>query len=74
MFVTIPIPVTDELAAIYERATPDQKAALHRWFTLALQNLATPQAHPLVAAMDALSAEAEANGLTPEVLQSILGN
>lgn len=67
---TISIQVDADLARTYQSANPEQQkkvqALVGAWLKRAMQIT------QLQTTMDRLSDEAEANGLTPEILQSIL--
>jgi hypothetical protein len=67
---TIELQVDADVARIFQSAQPEQQqkvqALMSQWLKRAM---AVTQ---LQATMDRLSDEAEANGLTPEILQSIL--
>lgn len=67
---TIAIQLDPEIAAAFQASTPEQqqkiKILINQWMRQALK-ISTLQN-----TMDKLSDEAEANGLTPEILQSIL--
>ncbi|MGG6268406.1 hypothetical protein ACQ4M3_19585 [Leptolyngbya sp. AN03gr2] len=67
---TITIQVDVEVARTYQAANPEQQqriqALMSSWLKRAMQ------VTQLQTTLDQLSDEAEANGLTPEMLQSIL--
>ncbi|MBD1843792.1 hypothetical protein H6F89_10340 [Cyanobacteria bacterium FACHB-63] len=67
---TINIQVDTEVARTYHSANPEQQqkvqALMNLWLKRALQ------VTQLQTTMDQLSDEAEANGLTPDILRSIL--
>jgi hypothetical protein len=67
---TIELQVDADVARTFQSAQPEQQqkvqALMSQWLKRAM---AVTQ---LQATMDSLSDEAEANGLTPEILQSIL--
>ena len=67
---TIEIQVDADVARTYQAANPEQQqkvqALMNAWLKRAMQIT------QLQTTMDQMSDEAEANGLTPEILQSIL--
>ena len=72
---TTPITIEVDAAAakIYAAATPEEQRGIQVLLSLRLQDLtAGPPARPLREVMDEIGAEAEARGLTPEILESIL--
>ena len=71
---TITIPLPTELAEIYNQASPEDKYKVEVWVRLLLRDLAHPDPDKLKRAMDAASDEAQANGLTPEILEEILAD
>ena len=71
---TTPITIEVDAAAaqIYAAATPEQQRKMQEMLSLRLQAITDSPARALLETMDKLSAEAQANGLTPEILESIL--
>jgi hypothetical protein len=67
--VDVTIPVEADAAAALERDT-DRRAAVGRLVSLVLRP--RPGVDPLLDAMDRLSAEAKARGLTPEIIEEEL--
>ena len=68
--VDVTIPIEAEAAAAALERDADRRAAVGRLVSLALRP--GPEGDPLLDAMDRLSAEAKARGLTPEVLDEEL--
>lgn len=71
---TIQIDVPNELVGAYERATAEERKRFQVWIELLLKDMARKEKLSLLEAMDRLSAEAQANGLTPEILEEILSD
>ena len=69
---TITIEVDAAAAKIYAAATPEQQQKMQWLLSLRLRDLTLKPRRSLLETMDKLSAEAQANGLTPEILESIL--
>ena len=72
---TTPITIEVDAAAakIYAAATPAEQWKMQVLLSLRLQDLTiAPRRRSLAAVMDEIGAEAEARGLTPEILESIL--
>jgi hypothetical protein len=68
---TISIPVDSETAKLYENASEEDQRKLRLLMSLWLHNfISSPR--PLGVIMDEASEIAEQNGLTPEILESIL--
>lgn len=72
--VTVPITlhVDPEAAKAYEAMTEEERNKIEAVLSLRLKGLLAPTGITLRQAMDELGREAEANGLTPEILESIL--
>ena len=69
----ITIEVDSAAAKIYAAATPEQQWKMQVLLSLRLQYLTIePRRRSLEVVMDEIGAEAEARGLTPEILESIL--
>jgi len=67
---TISIQVDDDIANVFQSAQPVEQEKIQALVSLWLKRAMNLTS--LKTTMDHLSDEAEANGLTPEVLQSIL--
>jgi hypothetical protein len=68
---TITIRVSPEAARVYNSATAEQQRKLEVLLSLKLTEVArTPR--PLEEIMDEISRKAQARGLTPEILESLL--
>lgn len=61
-----------KIVAIYESATEEEREKMARWIEIALWGAMNPSDQTLADAMDDLAQEAAANGLTPEILESML--
>ena len=68
---TITVTVDSEVAEKYRSASKPERLKLDWLLNLHLRNLMGPR-RPLEETMRELSRQAQMNGLTPEVLQSIL--
>ena len=68
----ITIEVDAEAAKAYAAATPEERLKMQWLLSLRLRDLTLKPHRDLLETMDKLSAEAQANGLTPEILESIL--
>jgi len=67
----ITIPLDAQTARIYTGASTEDKRKLHLLLSLWLREFAvSPQ--PLKVVMDEISEKAQARGLTPEILESLL--
>jgi hypothetical protein len=69
---TISIPVDSEAAKAYREAPPEEQRKLAILLSLRLRELTLSPARPLKEIMDEIGAQAEARGLTPEMLDSLL--
>lgn len=71
---TAPITIEVDAAAAqaYAAASPEMQWKIQILLSLHLRDLTLKPRRSLLETMDKLSAEAEANGLTPEILESIL--
>ena len=71
---TTPITIEVDAAAakIYAAATPEEQWKMQVLLSLRLQDLTDGPRRSLDVVMDEIGAEAEARGLTPEILESIL--
>ena len=74
MMTTVPITlhVDPEAARAYESMTDEERNKIEAVLSLNLRGMLMPTGITLRQAMDELGQEAEANGLTPEILESIL--
>jgi len=68
---TITIRVSPEAASAYETATAEQQHKLDALLSLKLTEVARSK-RPLETIMSEISRKAQARGLTPEILESIL--
>ncbi len=69
---TIAIEVDAEAARAFAQATAPERRKLQLLLSLRLQELTAGPARPLREVMDEIGAQAEARGLTPEILESLL--
>lgn len=69
---TIPIQVDEDIAREYNKINPEQRKKIEYLFTLLVQQ--ELKRISLMQSMDALADEAARNGLTPEILESILAD
>ena len=69
---TISIQVDAESARAFESASPDERRKLQLLLNLRLKELTTGPDRPLRKIMDEISAQAEARGLTPQILEKLL--
>ncbi|PSF35171.1 hypothetical protein C7H19_17465 [Aphanothece hegewaldii CCALA 016] len=67
----ITIPVDAETARVYQAVSEDKKRKIVAFLNFQLRKALKPR-ESLQEAMDKLAQEAQANGLTPEILQAIL--
>jgi len=72
MTETIAIQVDPEAARAYKAAPPDDQKKMQALLSLWLRDLATAQPATLKEIMTDVSQKAQARGLTPEVLESLL--
>ena len=70
--VPITLHVDPEAAKTYEAMTEEERNRIKAFLSLQLKGWFVPTEMTLRQAMDELGQEAEANGLTPEILESIL--
>ena len=71
---TITIPVSNELAELYENALPEDKLKVQALLRVFINDIITPPQMSMRELMDAASDEAQAKGLTPEILAEILAD
>jgi hypothetical protein len=69
---TIPITVDAEAAHRFSEASPEERRKLELLLRLRLRELTLGGARPLQSIMDEIGTDAEAKGLTPEELESML--
>jgi hypothetical protein len=69
---TITIQVGTVAATAFAAASLEAQRKMQLLLSLRLQDLTTPQAKSLQAVMDEIGANAEARGLTPKMLDSLL--
>ncbi|HEX5103860.1 MAG TPA: hypothetical protein VFV87_08630 [Pirellulaceae bacterium] len=69
---TISIAVDAEAARALAQASTEDRRKLELLLSLRLKELVGGPSRPLSAIMDQMSAEAQARGLTPEALESLL--
>jgi hypothetical protein len=69
---TISITVDADAARSFVQAPPEERRKVELLLGLRLRELTQPFARPLREIMDEIGAEAEAKGLTPEILESLL--
>jgi hypothetical protein len=68
----IPLEVKPKIAAAYQALSSAEREQITKIVTLLLQNPAESDLAFLRRIMDDISDKAEANGLTPEILESML--
>jgi len=69
---TIAIQIDEDIAREYNNITPEQRKSIKSLFTQLVQQ--ELKRISLMQSMDALANEAARNGLTPEILESILAD
>lgn len=69
---TITIQVDAEAAKAFTEASPEEQRKIQLLLSLRLQDLTAAQGKPLKTVMDEIGTRAEARGLTPEILESLL--
>jgi hypothetical protein len=69
---TIEITLEPDLVRIYEIASQDEKERVRFWISLLLQDMKQDRRISLLEAMDNMAREAQARGLTPEILEELL--
>jgi hypothetical protein len=69
---TISIEVDSETARAFALAPVEEKRKIQLLLDLRLRELTSPPAKSLKEIMDEIGANAEARGLTPEILESLL--
>jgi ferritin-like protein len=68
----ITIEVDEESARVFAQASTEEQRKMQLLLSLRLRELVTKPGKRLQELMDEIGAEAEARGLTPEILDSIL--
>ena len=68
----ITIHVETEAAKAFAEASPEEQRKIQLLLSLRLQDLTTPPGKSLKTVMDEIGVRAEARGLTPEILESLL--
>lgn len=68
----ITIHVETESAKAFAKASLEEQRKMQLLLSLRLQDLTTPPGKSLKTVMDKMGARAEARGLTPEILESLL--
>lgn len=69
---SIPIPVDPDTAQAFAKASAEDQRKLQLLLSLRLRELTSTPARPLRVIMDEIGRKAEAQGLTPELLASLL--
>jgi hypothetical protein len=69
---TISIEVDSDAARAFAQASAEERRKLELLLALRLRELTTGPVRPLRQIMDEIGANAEANGMTPEILDSLL--
>lgn len=69
---TLRVPLDDRTAQALQTTSPEKQALLHQMIGYLVQQFVESTPESLFALMDDMSREAAANGLTPEILESIL--
>jgi hypothetical protein len=70
--LTITIPLDAQTARVYRSASPEEKKKMEALVSLWLRALAAGQYPSLQKVLDDIGHRAEARGLTPEILESLL--
>lgn len=71
---TITLDVDDKTAEFVNSATEQQRQKMRLWLQLRLREFINRPRRSLEQIMDEMSDKAEARGLTPEILESILND
>jgi len=71
---TINILLEGQAAEIYRHVSVEQQESLRRLINLVVQEFVKYSPQSLLAVMDTMSREAQAKGLTPEILASLLAD
>ena len=70
--VPITIEVDEKVAKAYAQASDQDRLKMRMLVNLRLMDFINKQPRPLVEVIEEISANAQARGLTPEILESIL--
>lgn len=70
--VTIAVPVDAQTARAYQEASPETRKKIELLLSLQLRDVMSGPQRSLQEIMDDIGRQAEANGLTPEILAEIL--
>ena len=71
---TISIPLEGQAAEIYRLASLEKREWLEMLVNLLVSECAQHSPQSLLALMDEISCEAQSNGLTPKILESLLAD
>jgi hypothetical protein len=71
---TISIPVDDSTALAYSQASVEQQQKIQLLLRLRVRELFSPSDVSLQQIMDDIGTKAEARGLTPQILETLLGD
>jgi hypothetical protein len=71
---TISLHVDHDTARAFSAAPPEERRKLELLLSLRLRELIDQPARPLSEIMDEIGRQAEANGMTPELLDSLLND
>lgn len=69
---TISLQVDEEVAKAFATASTEEQRKIELLLRLRLQDLTLGPQRPLKAVMDEIGEQAEARGLTPEILEALL--
>jgi len=69
---TLRVPLDERTAYALQTSPPEKQALLHQMIGYMVQQFVDSTPESLLALMDEMGREARANGLTPEILESIL--
>lgn len=70
--ITIQLNVDPQTARAFHEASEEDRRRVELVLALHLKTFFTPDRHSLLEIIDRMGREATANGMTPEILQSIL--
>jgi hypothetical protein len=70
--VTLNIQLDDKVKQAYQATSEERRASLQKLIARMLQEFAESRPESLLTIMDEMSREAQAKGLTPEILDAIL--
>jgi len=71
---SINIQLDDKSAQLYETTSEEKREQLRKLISFMVREFAESTPHSLLSLMDEMSREAEAKGLTPEILGTILSD